>query len=192
MRMLNDAMDLLGMAFRVYDPANESMHQVVLSLMTGARKIVQNSDEESRQCSTSLIRGLAHLFSRDARDSPGIGVEPHRKRWDEIIHAAFSVVGSFFDHGVWRTSGRDFDTIIKSTQTLKSTIPYVETLGRRHKSSHLCTPGRSFPDFLGKLKRTPVIRDTEVALELRKAVSALPPSILPLTEEMRVWVGRES
>lgn len=181
-QMLEEAMGFVGMAFNAYDPSNEHMHQVVLSLMSGARRTLLNSDEETRESSTSLITGLAPLFSRDKKGK----VVPYHKRWDEAICAALNVVECFFQHGDWGISGRVFDTIIASTETLESTIPYVETLGRRHKSHHPRTPGRGLLSFIKKLETTASERNAEIAKELRKVFKTLPPSLRALSEESAV------
>lgn len=183
--MLKDAMDLVGMALHTYDPSNEHMHQVVLSLMSGARRTLLTSDEEARQSSTSLITGLAPLFARDKEEKV---IEPHHKRWDEAIRAALSLVGCFFQHGDWGTSGRIFDTIIASAETLESTILYVETLGRRHKSHHPRTPRGSLLTFITKLEMMAGERNTEIANKLREAFLALPTSPRVLSEESRVEI----
>lgn len=169
-------------AIGAYTPEDETTHELVLSLLGGA-KVFMQPGEFHLPDSTAFVKALGSLLAKDANRITS-GQEVLDGRWDKVVEETLLLIRCGFDNKHIAQSPFVGFTPYDVSGRTHAITQYVRTLTRRSKLDDPRWPGNLFAKYVNMFRR--FCLDDE-GVELIRAVALLPPESFSVEPKDSVW-----
>lgn len=165
-------LSFVSRAIAAYDPEDKAIHELVLSLLSGA-KILWPWDRLFMPAAEAFVRTLGSLLLKDEGRIPS-GLEEIDGRWDDIVEEALLLMRSYFDseHHALPSLAIGRSGIAVRTFATHTVTQYVRTLIRRSKLGDARWPGDRFVECIQGFRLGTSCGDEQ--MEFVRAVACLP------------------
>lgn len=186
-RASNIQLSYIGHAIEAYDPEDETSHELVLSLLSGA-KVFMRRDGNTLPAHETLVRALGSLLLKD-EDCNMLRKGKFGGRWDEVVEATLLLMRCNFDsqhdapHSICRRSW-----ITDTSYNIAAVLQYVRALKRRSKLDDPRWPGDLFAYCISTfwVHDQYYPRDGK-AIEFVRAVAGLPRESFSAKDRDSAW-----